>query len=92
MALPPILTNSPIFRVLTGNQDRPVKDVSEKTPVKNTPGDSVTLSDEALRKLEELQSADINGTDKARNTASNIRTSLEQNPELTLGYDEKAGL
>jgi hypothetical protein len=82
MALPPIITNSPLFKVLSGTQARPAKETAE--PAAKAPGDSVKLSDEALRKLEAVE---IQSQSKARSTAGEARADLEQNPTVTLGFD-----
>jgi hypothetical protein len=82
MALPPIITNSPLFKVLSGTPSGPAKDTSQ--PAAKAPGDIVKLSDEALRKLD---AAEIQSQSKARSTAGEARADLEQNPTVNLGLD-----
>lgn len=90
MALPPIVTNSPLFKVLDGTSGKSSRE--QPQPAENaasSPQDKVTLSDDALRKLDELKSADLNAAG-ARQTAADVRTTLEENPGLTLGSDDGA--
>lgn len=88
MALPPIITNSPLFKVLSGTPSRPAKETSDK-PAAQPAGDSVRLSDEALRKIE---AGEIQSQTKARAAAVEARTELERNPTVTLGLDPAAEL
>ncbi|MGZ9097079.1 MAG: hypothetical protein ACXW30_02135 [Micavibrio sp.] len=87
MALPPIITNSPLFKVLSGTPSRTAKETAE--PAAKAPEDSVKLSDEALRKLEAVE---IQSQSKARSAAGEARIDLEQNPTVTLGLDPAAEL
>lgn len=88
MALPPI-TNAPLFKVLDGSNKTGREQQPQQTE-KPAPQDQVTLSDEALQKLETLKSADLKTAESARQTASDVRTTLEENPELTLGSGDEA--
>lgn len=84
MALPPIITNSPLFKVLSGTPTRPAKETTSDKPAAQPAGDSVRLSDEALRKIE---AGEIQSQTKARDAAGEARTDLERNPTVTLGLD-----
>lgn len=82
MALPPIITDAPLFKALSGKsepvQPRPTeKDV--KVPVKPAT-DKVELSSAALDKLAEAKTEN-----DARETAQKIRTQLEADPYQELG-------
>lgn len=84
MALPPIITNAPLFKVLNGSPEKPASE--PQAPAKSSaPKDSVTLSEDALKKLDSLKSDDLKTTDSARQTAGEVRASLEENPDLYLG-------
>lgn len=86
MALPPIIANLPITKVLSGAQDKQEKDVAEQS-AQSASGtqDTVTLSEAALKKLDELKSEGINTPDKARQVSIDVRDTLAENPDLTLG-------
>ena len=90
MALPPIVTNSPIYKALvnTTTEKRPAQLPADEAKAASTQQDSVNISDEALKKLEELKSADIKTTDKARETAGDVRTTLEDNTDIRLGAED----
>jgi hypothetical protein len=94
MALPPIITNSPIYRAFTGGQTRTVKEAGESPAAAASTGtrDSVELSEAALRKLDAAKAEDLKSQNIARGTAQDVRTELERNPELTLGLDPSAEL
>lgn len=88
MALPPIVTNSPIFKAITGTQSR-LTQPSAPAPAESGSAtrDTVSLSEESIQKLEALQT-DIKSAQTARDTAVNLRQDLEANTDLTLGYAE----
>ncbi len=89
MALPPIITNSPVYKALLGEAPRASKGQAEK----NSTGpnqDRVEISDEALRRAEQLKSEDLASQGTARKTAADLRTSLEKDPSLSLGIDLSA--
>lgn len=88
MALPPIVTNSPIFKAITGTQSR-LTQPSVAAPVESRSAtrDTVSLSEESIQKLEALQT-DIKSAQTARETAVNLRQDLEANTDITLGYAE----
>lgn len=90
MALPPIVTNSPIFKAITGTQSR-LTQPSAPAPVESGSAtrDTVSLSEESIQKLEALQT-DIKSAQTARDAAVNLRQDLEANTEITLGYTEEA--
>lgn len=91
MTLPPIITNSPIYKALTGGQSRPAKAAEEKAAP--TPAsDRVEISDAALRKLDALKAEDLKSQGTARETAVEVRYDLEKNPDLSLGLDPSAEL
>jgi len=78
MALPPIISNSPIARLLTGANatDRAAENKpAEKAKESSGPRDTVTLSDEAIQKLSETE---------ARQKSQDVRQALAQDENLTL--------
>jgi hypothetical protein len=79
MALPPIMSNSPIARFFTGSNpaQRPNEDKADQ-PRANAPRDTVSISDAAIAKLTEAQ---------ARETSENVRDTLAQNPGTSLTDD-----
>lgn len=89
MALPPIITNSPIFKALSGTpaEAQPRKTPSDKTEKAALPSaqDRVDLSDAALAKIEASRAGAIQTESSARETAGEVRTELERDTELTLG-------
>jgi hypothetical protein len=90
MALPPIITGSPLFKALTGAPSRaetPSPTANESG--KASPRDTVSLSDDALRKLEEMKSNSVSTADEAREKAGEIRADLEENPDIVLGLDNE---
>lgn len=92
MALPPIITNSPIYRALAGGQTRPAKEENSAANAPVAKKDSVELSDAALKKLEAAKAEDLKSQNTARGTAQDVRGELERNPNLTLGLDQSAEL
>lgn len=87
MAITPI-TGTPISRAVTGEREQ--SPANEAPPQKTEPAssqDQVTLSDEALRRLQE--DSKIESSDDARRTAGNVKAELSKNPDITLGLDEK---
>lgn len=85
MALPPIISNSPIFKLFSADKaTRPATpaNAGEKGSA-GAASDTVSLSDAALEKLDAIRDES-----KARETAGAIRRALEDNPEATLGYRE----
>jgi hypothetical protein len=84
MALPPIITNSPLFRVFTGSPTQ-VANEQPRAAKSGAPEDKVTLSGDALKKLDDLESAE-----SAREAAGNIRVALQNNPDVKLGLAEDA--
>lgn len=88
MALPPIVTNSPIFKAITGTQSR-LTQPSASVPAQSSSAarDTVSLSEESIQKLEALQT-DIKTAQTARDTAANVRQGLEANTDITLGYTD----
>ncbi len=85
MALPPITPGSPSLRVLSGSQSRPAAE-SQAAEEASSRKDTVSLSDDALRKLDELKS-----DNEARAKATEIRASLSENAETTLGLSAEVG-
>lgn len=83
MALPPIISNSPLFKLFTA--DKPARPAAPSAEGKgaDTIRDTVSLSDAALEKLDTIRDES-----KARETAGAIRHALEDNPDATLGYRE----
>ena len=89
MALPPIITNSPLFRILTGSLPRSptVQDEPPPAGVQGGAQDTVSLSEEALRRLDESNAGSIRTENDAREKAGEVRIDLEKNAGLTLGSD-----
>ena len=87
MALPPVVTNSPLFKILTGSPAHPSGVKEAASPKGQGHQDTVTLSEEALRKLGESNAGSIRTENDARETAAGVRADLEKNPGLTLGGD-----
>lgn len=86
MALPPIVTNSPIYKAVSGQQDQLASKKEEADqPVKVQAQDTVNLSEAALVKLQ----ADETDT-QARQTANTVRDALVKNPDLTLSNNAEA--
>lgn len=85
MALPPIITNSPIFKALSGvpAETAPRKAVAENAEkIASSPvEDRVDLSEAARARIESR----IESESSARQTAGDVRAELELDPELTLG-------
>ena len=79
MALPPIISNSPIARFFTGSDtaQRPKEDKADQ-PRANAPRDTVSISDAAIEKLTEAQ---------ARKTSEDVRDTLAQSPNTNLTND-----
>lgn len=94
MALPPIITNSPIYRALAGGQARPAKEANENPAANSSAAtrDSVELSEAALKKLDAAKAEDLKSQNTARGTAQDVRTELERNPNLSLGLDQSVEL
>jgi hypothetical protein len=93
MALPPIITDSPIFKVLTGTPAKPANTPQPEEKKADAPQahDSVTLSDAALKKLGETQqSSPISSADEARSAAAQIRADLQSNPDQVLGLQAES--
>ncbi len=90
MALPPIITNSPIFKALSGTpaEAQPRKAAgseSAEKPASASAQDRVDLSAAALAKIEASRAGTIQSESSARETAGEVRTELERDVELTLG-------
>ncbi len=90
MALPPITPNSPSLRVLSGSQSRPAAE-SQAAEGPSSREDTVSLSDDALRKLDELKSKSIETDHDARARAKEARADLEENQDATLGLSAESG-
>lgn len=91
MALPPIITNSPLFKVLNGAQSKPANEPqAPSAPEKTAAQDTVSLSEEALRKLDAINATKVDTADKARETAGDVRDDLAANPDVTLGMTTEA--
>lgn len=89
MALPPIISNSPLFKVLSGAQAKPANETQpQAAPDKPAAQDTVSLSEEALRKLDAINATKVDTADKARQTAEDVRDDLASNPDVTLGFEE----
>lgn len=89
MALPPIITDTPLFRMLNGSFAKPAS-APQAAASQDIPEDKVILSDDALKKLDELESSDIKTADSARRTAGEVRNTLENDPDLYLGLGEES--
>lgn len=90
MALPPITPGTPSLRVLGGSQSRPAAE-SQAAEESSSRKDTVSLSDDALRKLDELKSKSIETDNDARARAKEARADLEENQGATLGLDAETG-
>jgi len=88
MALPPIVTNSSLYKVISGAQDKPqkVSGKADATALTN-PKDTVELSPAAVEKL---KASGVDTAEKAQKVAGDIRNTLAQNPGLTLSGDPAA--
>lgn len=91
MALPPIIANSPVGKLLGTDQakstESPKEQASENTQSSSSPRDVVEISDAAQAKLKE---ADELNEAQARETAAETRDQLAKNENLTLGREEQA--
>lgn len=81
MSLPPIVTNSPLFKVLTGTQNKTVAE-KDDVPGSSAPQDTVTLSAEALNRLD--QNAAIASDADARKVAGDLGALLQRDEGLNL--------
>lgn len=89
MALPPIITSSPIYKALSGTMDgvqsrKPENRNAEQSP-SSSPRDEVDLSAEALARMEAAKAEDIRSEQAARQIASEVRYVLENDVALTMG-------
>lgn len=89
MALPPIVTNSPLYKALSGTTDtaQPRKAENrdtDKISASNT-RDQVALSAEALARMEAAKAEDIRSEAEAREIAGEVRYVLENDVTLTMG-------
>lgn len=91
MALPPIITNSPIFKIFSGTPaSRSAENTRTVQDDATLPRDTVSLSDAALKKLEDATPLAIRSESAARETATTVRVALESSPDLALGYEGEA--
>lgn len=83
MALPPIVTNSPLYKAVTGSQDKKssAPDVDGAAAAKPESKDTIKLSAEALDKI---QAEALKSENNARETAKDISQALTKDPNLTL--------
>lgn len=86
MALPPIVTNSPLYKAITGSQDKKADrpDVDGAPAQKAASKDTIKLSAEALDKL---QADALKSENSARETAKDIGQSLAKDQSLSLSKD-----
>ncbi|MDB5491680.1 MAG: hypothetical protein JWO78_1529 [Micavibrio sp.] len=86
MALPPIVTNSPLYKAITGSQDKKTagQDSGGASALKPESKDTIKLSAEALGKL---QAEALKSENTARETARDVGQSLAKNPKLSLSKD-----
>ena len=84
MALPPVTNTGITPATQLKPSARPVEDEKRDDKAKAaSQQDTVSISEAALKKFDEIQSSD-----KARETAQDIRKDLERNPQVSLGYSE----
>lgn len=86
MALPPIVTNSPLYKAITESQDKKtsVHGVNGAVTAQPSSQDSINLSAEALGKL---QAEVLKGENTARETARDVGRMLAKNSNLSLSKD-----
>jgi hypothetical protein len=90
MALPPIISNLPIFKFFRSEgpaQPQQHQTQSAKAGGGALPRDVVEVSDAALDKLNQSQDK-IRNEAQARDTAENVREDLAENEDVALGLDE----
>lgn len=89
MALPPIITNSPFYKALSGTSDPGQPRRAEKAEATEkrsaTVQDRIELSPEAQAKIEASEIEDIRTEQAARQIADEVRFVLEHDHALTLG-------
>lgn len=93
MSLPPIITNSPLYRILGGSQTRSSKAAAGDGPSSLSPSpdqDKVELSAAAQSHLDRISNAQIGGEDEAGKAAAAIRSQLQSDSSLRLSQDPNA--
>ncbi|WP_435641396.1 hypothetical protein [Micavibrio aeruginosavorus] len=90
MALPPIISNLPIFKFFRAEGPAQPQQQSQTTKTGGAPlpRDVVEVSDAALDKLNQSQDK-IRNEAQARDTAENVRDDLAENEDVALGLDEE---
>ncbi|AGH97584.1 hypothetical protein [Micavibrio aeruginosavorus] len=89
MALPPIISNLPIFKFFRSEGPTQSQQQTQSTQSGGgtLPRDVVEVSDAALDKLNQSQDK-IRNEAQARDTAEDVRDDLAENEDVSLGLDE----
>ncbi len=90
MALPPIISNLPIFKLFRSEAptQAPQQTQTAKSGGGALPRDVVEVSEAALDKLSQSQDK-IRNEAQARDTAEDVRDDLAENDDVSLGLDEE---
>ena len=85
MALPPIISNSPIFKIFQSDNAKSKTVKTETTP--QTPQDVVEISQAAQERLEGVQAFSADNPAEIKGAAGDAGEVLRQDEDLTLGLD-----
>lgn len=86
MALPPIISNSPIFKIFQSDSTRSKNDVA-KTSGAQTTEDIVEISEAAQERLNGIKSLSSDNAEQVREAAGEAGEILRRDESLTLGVD-----